>query len=142
MFLANAGIMVILDRWENARIGASVPRFVERIGSAERVIVVGTPRYRTKYDNGEPMGAFVVAAEGDLIGQRLIGSEVAKESVLPVLLEGSPEESFPPLLQGRVYADFLSTQRYLPTVFDLITSLYQISVRGPVRELRHQLAER
>jgi hypothetical protein len=38
---------------------------VERIASAERVIVVGTPRYRTKYANGEPMGAFVVAAEGD-----------------------------------------------------------------------------
>jgi hypothetical protein len=60
----------VLDRWENARIGASVPRFVERITSAQKVIVVGTPLYRTKYDNNQPMGAFVVAAEGDLIGQR------------------------------------------------------------------------
>jgi small GTP-binding protein len=140
--LANAGIMVILDRWENARIGASLPRFVERIASAKRVIVVGTPRYRAKYDIGEPMGAFVVAAEGDLIGQRMIGSEVAKESILPVLLEGTSEESFPPLLQGRVYADFRSAQRYLPAVFDLILSLYQISAHEPVRELRRQLADR
>jgi hypothetical protein len=134
--------MVILDRWENARIGASLPRFVERIASAKRVIVVGTPRYRAKYDIGEPMGAFVVAAEGDLIGQRMIGSEVAKESILPVLLEGTSEESFPPLLQGRVYADFRSAQRYLPAVFDLILSLYQISAHEPVRELRRQLADR
>ncbi len=36
--LAKAGITVVLDRWENARIGASVPRFVERIAAADRVI--------------------------------------------------------------------------------------------------------
>jgi hypothetical protein len=72
----------------------------------------------------------------------LIGSEVAKESVLPVLLEGSPEESFPPLLQGRVYADFRAAERYLPTVFDLITSLYQISAHESIHELRRQLTER
>lgn len=132
---------MVLDRWENARIGASVPRFVERVASADRVIVVGTPRYRTKYDNGEPMGAFVVAAEGDLIGKRMIGSEADKESVLPVLLDGTSESSLPPLLQGRVYADFRPTQRYLPTVFALIASLYQISSHEPVRELRRQLDE-
>jgi TIR domain len=137
--LANAGITVILDQWESARIGASVHRFVERIASADRVIVVGTPRYRTKYDNDQPMGAFVLAAEGDLIGNRMIGSEAAKESVLPVLLEGTPEESLPPLLHGRVYADFRLAQRYLPTVFHLILSLYQISAHEPVRELRRQL---
>lgn len=139
--LANAGITVVLDRWENARIGASVIRFVERIADADRVIVVGTPRYRTKYDNGEPMGAFVVAAEGDLIGKRMIGSEEAKESVLPVLWDGTAESAFPPLLQGRVYADFRSAQRYLSTVFDLIVSLYQISSHDPVGELRRQFID-
>lgn len=139
--LANAGITVLLDQLENTRIGASVPRFVERIASADRVIVVGTPRYRTKYDNGEPMGAFVVAAEGDLIGRRMIGSEAGKETILPVLLDGTPESSFPPLLHGRVYADFRPAQRYLPTVFDLIVSLYQISSREPVRELRRQFID-
>jgi hypothetical protein len=140
--LLKAGITVVLDRWENARVGSSVPRFVERIARAERVVVVGTPRYPTKYDNDEPMGTFVVAAEGDLIGNRMIRSETAKESVLPVLLDGTPESSFPPLLHGRVYAGFRSAERYLPTVFDLITSLYQISSHEPVRELRRQLDER
>jgi small GTP-binding protein len=135
--LGKAGITVVLDRWENARIGASLPRFVERIDGAQRIIVVGTPRYRTKYDNNQPMGAaFVVAAEGDLIGQRMIGSEADKESVLPVLLDGTAESSFPPLLQGRVCADFRSAQQYLSTVFDLIASLYQISSDERVRELR------
>jgi TIR domain len=139
--LANAGITVLLDRWANVRIGASVHRFVERIAGAERVIVVGTPLYRTKYDNDQPMGAFVVAGEGDLIGTRMLGSEADKESVLPVLLDGTSESSFPPLLQGRVYADFRPVQRYLPTVLDLIVSLYQLSSHEPVRELRRQLID-
>ncbi|HKR49512.1 MAG TPA: TIR domain-containing protein [Pseudonocardiaceae bacterium] len=139
--LAKAGITVILDRWENERIGASVHRYVERIARAERVVVVGTPLYRTKYDNNEPSDAFVVAAEGDLIGRRMLGSEADKESVLPILLDGTSTSSFPPLLQGRVYADFRLAQRYLQAVFDLIVSLYQISSREPVRQLRHQLDE-
>ncbi|MGH3706552.1 MAG: TIR domain-containing protein [Pseudonocardiaceae bacterium] len=140
--LTKAGITVVLDRWENARIGASVSRFVERIASVRKVIVVGTPLYRVKYDNGELAGAFVVAAEGDLIARRMLGSEADKESVMPVLLDGTSRSSFPPLLQGRVYADFREAQRYLPTVFDLIISLYQISSHGPVREWRHELDER
>ena len=110
--LQKAGIMVVLDRWENARIGASVPRFVERVAKTDRVIVVGTPLYRKKYDNNEPMGGFVVAAEGDLIGKRMIGTEAGKESVLPVLLEGTEESAFPLLLQGRVYADFRKSEAY------------------------------
>jgi hypothetical protein len=103
--------------------------------------VVGTPLYRTKYDNGELRGPFVVAAEGDLIAKRMLGSEADKESVMPVLLDGTSQSSFPPLLQGRVYADFRVTQRYLPTVFDLIVSLYQISSHELVRELRNELGE-
>jgi WD40 repeat protein len=137
--LTKSGITVILDRWENARIGASVPRFVERAASADRVIVVGTPLYRSKYDNGEPMRGFVVAAEGDLIGKRLIGTEVDKESVLPLLLEGT-DASFPALLRPRVHADFRDPSRYFTTMLDLILSLYGISPRMPVSvELRSLL---
>ena len=124
--LQKAGVEVVLDRWENARIGASVPRFVERVGKADRVIVVGTPLYQKKYENKEPMRSFVVAAEGDLIGKRMIGSEVEKQSVLPVLLEGTSESAFPPLLQGRVYADFRNNETYIEKALELLLSIYQI----------------
>jgi small GTP-binding protein len=100
--LHKAGIDVVLDRWENARIGASIPRFVERVATSDRVVVVGTPSYRQKYDNKDPKLGFVVAAEGDLIGKRMLGTEAKKQSVLPVLLAGTEESSLPPLLQGRV----------------------------------------
>jgi GTPase SAR1 family protein len=140
--LQKSGIIVVLDRWENAKIGASIPRFVERVAKCDRVLVVGTPLYREKYDNDSPMGGFVVAAEGDLIGKRMIGSEASKESVLPALLAGRDKSSFPELLQGRVYADFRQEQRYFITAFDLVLSLYGIKPGDPaVAYLRESLVE-
>jgi hypothetical protein len=101
---------------------------------------VGTPLYREKYDNGNPMRGFVVAAEGDLIGKRMLGTEAKKESVLPLLLAGTEESSLPLLLQGRVYADFRDAQAYFATAFDLILSLYQIPPHHQaVADLRESL---
>jgi small GTP-binding protein len=138
--LVKAGVHVVLDRWENARIGASVPRFVERVARTSRVIVVGTPGWRHKYDNDEPMGAFVAASEGDLIGHRMLGTEESKLSVLPILLVGKEAESFPPLLQGRVYADFRDQNHYFDKMLDLLVSIYQIPHRHPlIAELRDLL---
>jgi len=129
--LLKAGILVILDRWENARFGSNIPRFVERVGASDRVIVVGTILYRTKYENQEPMRGFVVAAEGDLIGKRMIGTEALKETVIPVLLEGNEELSFPHLLQGRVYADFRDALKYFDTTLEVILNLYGLPRQHP-----------
>lgn len=139
--LFKAGIPVILDQWDNARIGASIPRFVERISTADRIIAIGTPVYRTKYDNVAPKGA-VAAAEGDLIGRRMLGSEQDKETVLPVLLAGSETESFPPLLQGRVYADFREADRYFPQLLDVVLTIYGISAQDPIVAELPRLARR
>ncbi|HWB01588.1 MAG TPA: TIR domain-containing protein [Verrucomicrobiales bacterium] len=135
--LQKAGITVVLDRWENTRIGASVPRFVERVVECDRVIVVGTPRYREKYDNGQPMRGFVLAAEGDLIGERMIGTEAKKETVLPVLLEGTKETAFPPLLHARVYADFREGEDYFRNALDLLLTIYGIGPREAVAVEMH-----
>jgi len=105
---------------------------VEKAGTCDRVIVVGTPLYRTKYENDEPMRGFVVAAEGDLIGKRMIGTKAKKESVLPVLLEGMEETAFPILLHGRVYADFRKPDAYVSTILDLLLSLFAIEPQEPV----------
>jgi hypothetical protein len=130
--LLNAGIAVVLDRWENARIGASLPRFAERIAKCDRIVVVGTPDYKRKYENEEPMRGFVVAAEGDLIGHRMLGSETQKLTVLPILLAGTAESAFPHLLHSRVYADFRNADAYFVTVFELLLSLYAILPTDPL----------
>jgi hypothetical protein len=72
----------------------------------------------------------------------MIGTEAQKASVLPVLAAGTPEDSFPPLLQGRVYADLRSDEGYFAAVFELILSLYDISPRHrAVVDLRESLEE-
>ena len=75
------------------------------------------------------------------INQRLTGSEKQKRTVLPVLLEGDEEAAFPPLMQGRVYADFRSETTYFATLFDLILSLYSIDFHDrAVADLRETLS--
>ncbi|MCY2992947.1 MAG: toll/interleukin-1 receptor domain-containing protein [Planctomycetota bacterium] len=138
--LQKAGIGVVLDRWHNAQIGASVTRFVERIERSDRIVMVGTPLYRRKYENKDTRTGYVVAAEVDLIANRLLGTETQKESVLPLLLDGEKTASLPPLLHGRVYADFRDESAYFTTAFDLILSLYRLPPNHPaVADLRESL---
>jgi len=70
---------------------------------------------------------FVVAAEVDLISSRMLRTENEKETVLPLLLAGDEKSALPPLLQGRVFADFRKERAYFITAFNLILSLYKIA---------------
>jgi WD40 repeat protein/GTPase SAR1 family protein len=141
MDLEKAGIKVVLDRWENAQIGSSVPRFVDLISKADRVLIVGTKAYLRKWENRDPEVGTVVAAEMDQVSARLLGSEAKKKTVLPLLLEGTPEEALPPALLTRVRSDFRDDARYFETALDLMLSLYEISPRHPaVSHWKKQLA--
>jgi hypothetical protein len=138
--LQKAGINVVLDRWENSRIGSSILRFAERIEECGHVIVIGTPLYRQKAKNLASAKGSVAAAEWDLAGIRLLAAEDQKRTVLPVLLAGEESESFPALLRGRVYGDFRREDAYFATAFDLILDVYGISHRDPaVADLRESL---
>jgi GTPase SAR1 family protein len=128
--LQKAGINVVLDRWENARIGSSVNRFIERIEQSDFVIVVGTPLYRSKYENRDAHAGTIVAAEVDLISNRLTGTERQKETVLPLLLDGEKVNSLPPLLHNRVYGDFRNQRDYFVSTFQLTLDLYRINRRN------------
>lgn len=127
--LEKAGIKVILDRWENSQIGSSIPRFADLISKADRVLIVGTKAYLRKFENRDPDFGTVVAAEMDLVSARLLGSEPKKKTVLPLLLEGNPDDSLPPALTTRVYSDFRNDATYFETTLDLLLSLYEISPR-------------
>ncbi len=124
--LRHAGIDVVLDRWDNAQPGANVARFASRIGECDLIVVVGTPLYRDKYENKVSTAGSVVAAEVDLINHRLLGTEEQKQTVLPVLLSGDHRTSLPPLLLGRVYADFRHEDHYFASLFDLVLTAYGV----------------
>lgn len=141
MDLQKAGVNVVLDQWENSRIGSSIARFMERIEECDQIVVVGTPLYRQKAKNIESAKGSVAAAEWDLAGIRMLGTEATKRTVLPVLLAGEEFESLPSLLRGRVYADFRDEKEYFRTAFDLVLSLYDIKPNDPaVADLRESLA--
>jgi small GTP-binding protein len=138
--LQKAGLRVLLDRWENSRVGASIMRFVERIEECDQIIVVGTPQYRQKAKNVASEKGSVVAAEWDLAGIRMLATEAHKQTVLPVLREGHEAEAFPALLRGRVYADFRNERAYFTTAFDLMLDLYGIAHNDvAVADLRESL---
>jgi WD40 repeat protein len=124
--LEKANIEVVLDQKDNVHIGASIPRFVQKISEVGFVVTVGTPRYKNKFENKDENKGYVVAAEFDLISDRLLGSEKSKRTVLPILLDGDVEGSFPPLLYRRKYADFRDEKNYFEQLFELIITLHQI----------------
>jgi hypothetical protein len=93
-----------------------------------------------KYINKVSETGSVVAAEVDLIQQRLLGTEADKNTVIPLLLAGEDRNALPPLLRGRAYGDFRSEHFYFARLFDLILTLYRISFRETaVRDLRDEL---
>ena len=94
------------------------------------VIVVGTPGYLRKYQNRAEAGA-VVAAEMDVIFNRLLADEDVKGTVLPALMEGDPRRSFPPQLRARVYASVRDDEGYFAGVLDLILTAYQVPLDDP-----------
>lgn len=141
--LQKGGIDVLLDRWHNAEIGASIPRYIERIEQCEHVIVIGTPLYLEKSKNTGTDSPNVLPAEYELAVSRLLANKDNKQTVMPVLLAGERDKSFPALLRTRVYSDFRNEENYFTTAFDLILSLYQLPPNhSAVADLRESLRGR
>jgi hypothetical protein len=131
---------VVLDQWHNPAIGSNIARFISRIAKSDFILVVGTTVYLQKYENEQSPEGSVLAAEVDLMGVRLLGTEQQKASILPVLLEGTQHTSLPPLLQGKVRADFTREEYYFVTLFDLVLTILHIPFDDPiVRDLRDKL---
>ena len=117
--LKNAEIDVILDRWNNPP-GSRIDRFIDQIVASDFVVVVGTPQLREKYDTQQTDP--VVASELQLVNTILMQRNTEGDKVIPVLLDGTPETSFTPQLQGLVYIDFRSQE------LDLDSQLKELTI--------------
>lgn len=138
--LSKAGFDVLLDKWHNSRVGASVSRFVEQAAAADCILVIGTEKYRVKYKNQGSRG-FIVSAEGDIISTKMLGTENDKSNVLPILLDGTEKTSFPELLWGRVYSDFRSEDEYFSQLVRLVISILKLDPRKRVAQELLQFVE-
>jgi len=137
--LLKAGLQIVLDRREN-QVGDSLTRFISRIPYCASVVVVGTPLYFQKFENRLSTTGSVVAAEVDLISQRLIATQEEKRTVKTLLLAGEKKTSLPPLMWDAIHADFRNEEAYFTTAFDLILSLYNLPpTHSAVADLRESL---
>ncbi len=137
--LLKAGLQIVFDRRDN-QIGDSLTRFISRIPYCASVVVVGTPLYFKKFENRLATTGSVVAAEVDLISQRVIGTQEEKRTVKTLLLSGEKKTSLPPLMWDAIHADFRDDEAYFLTAFDLILSLYNLPpTHSAVADLRESL---
>ena len=121
--LLKAGIPVqkiLFDQWWN-RAGASADIFepADRIRDADKVIVVGSPGLKTKY-NGR-IGT--ISQEINALRMRITG-ERKTEGIIPVWFEGNHEDAFPDGLQT-IFPRFLG-ENYFVNFFELLRDIYQM----------------
>lgn len=129
--LRNAGIDVLLDRW-NVIPGANLDRYIEQIMSTDYVAVIGTPKLRQKYDSttSDP----VVTAELEMVNLRVRQPKEYGHTILPILLDGEANSAFSPQLQKLVYVDFRQSAFYFRQLFDMIWRLYDLPFDNPLLE--------
>lgn len=130
--LEKAGFNVILDRWFT-RKGHETWSFVEKMlnEDTDYIIVVGTRLYLEKYKYtslNESDREHVVKMEARLVNYLMGFNQIKSNKIIPILLEGTPQESLPPLLHCKNIADFTKTD-YCHLMLELIRDLHQIDQR-------------
>jgi hypothetical protein len=63
-----------------------------------------------------------------LINQRYLRDETSRRTVLPILLDGDWEQSFPPLMKGKTIADFRQDHLYFAVLLDLVLTIHRINL--------------
>jgi len=129
--LRNADIDILLDRW-NVVPGSNLDRYIEQIMNTDFVIVVGTPGLLQKYQStaSDP----VVKAELEMVNMRLRQTSKYGHTILPILMDGDIDTSFPPQAQKLIYIDFKQTEQYFVQLFDMIWRLFNLPFDHPMLE--------
>ena len=119
--LRSNGIDAILDQWE-CKLGSDLTLFMERgIERADRVVLICTPAYKRKANQGEGGVGYermVVTSE--------IARNIKTSKFISVLRVGSQKSSIPTFGGSRLYIDFCDDSKY---AFNLEELLRDIHVR-------------
>lgn len=108
--LEAAGFNVLLDRWFT-RKGHDTMEFVEKILAEETdyIIVVGTKLYLEKYQFAAQVfneRDHILKVEMRLLNYLVACTQTKSDRVIPIIIEGSPVESLPPMLRIKNIVDF------------------------------------
>ncbi len=118
--LEENSIDVILDQ-DNLSYGAELTSFMEKsIAKADRVLCILTPNFKKKTD-GEEGG---VGYEYSIIkNEILMRKDIAKNKFIPILREGSIDESCPKRLSGYYIMEFKKEDDYNKKLQELINDI-------------------
>ena len=119
--LTKKGVYVILDQWE-LRLGHDMNHFMEKaISESERVICVFTSNYRKKAEKLEGGVGYEYS---------IITAEMSKDlngnKVIPILREGSKEDSCPIMYKNRLYLDFRQEDSYENSLDLLLREIFKV----------------
>lgn len=114
------GIDVILDQFELSA-GKELTHFMETaITQAEKVLVVLTPKYKTKAENRENGVGF----ETSIISQEIFSSPLSQIKFIPVLRIGDEKISSPVHLKSKIYHKMTDDKEYLNKLYELSKIIY------------------
>lgn len=129
--LEKSGCNVLLDRWFT-RKGYDTMDFVEKILAEDTdfIIVIGTKLYLEKYkfQTTNEGREHVVKIESRILNHLMGYSQQKSDKVIPVLLEGTVEDSLPPLMRLKNVVDF-TDHDYYEQMIELIRDLHRIDQR-------------
>lgn len=124
--LRGDGVDVILDQWETAP-GDQLPVFMDRaIRNNNYVLVVCTPKYKTRSDNRE--GG--VGYEGDIMTAEVLTNR-SHRKFIPILRHGTWKQAAPSWLSGKYYVDFCGAPYPERGYDDLLTTIYGARPTAP-----------
>jgi hypothetical protein len=114
------GIDVILDRYY-LKPGTNLPHFVEKnLDRVDRVIIIFTKNYKLKAD--KRTGG--VGYEYSIMNVELYKNQTSNEKIIPILRQGSREESIPTFMQQFIHIDTRNDDNFENSYNDLIREIY------------------
>lgn len=117
--LRKNGVDVILDKWENG-LGADIPHFMDKsVRESDRVLCILTPKYKEKANN---LKGGVGYEYRDMTAE--IFANIPTNKFIPVLKEGSFEDSIPSALSGRVTIDMRLKRNYEKGLEEILRELF------------------
>jgi len=113
-----------LDVW-NLKPGERIMEYMKQISIVDKVLVVCDHMLIKKLESEKSSGIQIEF----LFINNLIERKPKKGDIIPILKEGSKEDTIPKELQGRIYVDFRNAQEYEDKLEELIKAVWDQSNR-------------
>ena len=128
--LVENGVDVMLDQWD-IRLGTDQTLFMEKLGAADRVLVICTDAYVKKADNR----AGGVGYEGRIITTQ-IAENLKTDKFIPVIRQSLNEKKMPVFFGNSQYIDFTDDNRFDEKFNELLHDIHGVPItrRPPLGE--------